>query len=462
MDNKTKTASTSVQPDLLNRKAFLSDLEGYVAAEQSIVDGSLVIGLGAPFGAGKTTFIEMWKHELSNRDVSDGAGSRPPLVVGINAWESDYHSDPLAVITLSVIESLRGKNDDAADRIAKSFEKAARFLAGGFKGVVNQYVALAIGGFDLSAAAGAASESAPSNSVLTELVERKKCMAEVKDCLRLACGGEGVRTYIFVDELDRCRPDFAIAYLEVIKHLFDIKGVVFVLAVDVGQLESAAKSVFGAGLNFNEYFRKFVHRSVSLPSLPQLRTHERTAFVENYFRRYLRIPVGSSDARALIEMVEDFLAVYEVPLRGFQEVMRVMAHARFRPGVPPERIDYINDVRLFLMSFLKVVSPSDYRMFGLSAHSFEGLDEIIARLSRLERYRHGDLVPHRFSLLAHGFNLSSSDANEELKGRLKNYFTGSPVEMRAQFDRVGRGWAKYTEIYHRIESLLAIEGQYRA
>lgn len=460
MDNIAQTASAPLQSDLLNRKAFLSDLEGYVATEQSIVDGSLVIGLGAPFGAGKTTFIEMWKHELANRDAGpgDGAGSKPPLVVSINAWEFDYHADPLAVITLSVIESLRGKNDDAADRITKSFEKAARFLAGGFRGVVNQYVAVATGGFDVSAAVGATSESAPGSPVLSELTERRKCMADVKDVLREACGGEGIRTYIFVDELDRCRPDFAIAYLEVIKHLFDIKGVVFVLAVDVGQLESAAKSVFGAGLNFNEYFRKFVHRSVSLPSLPQLRTHERTAFVENYFRKYLRIPVGSSDARALIEMVEDFLSVYEVPLRGFQEVMRVMAHARFRPGVPPERIDYINDVRLFLMSFLKVVSPSDYRKFGLSAHSFEGLDEIIARLSRLERYRHGDLVPHRFSLLAHGFNLSSSDANEALEGRLKNYFTGSPVEMRALFDNSGfRGWVKYTEIYRKIESLLAIE-----
>lgn len=461
MDNKAKTALASVQPDLLNRKAFLSSLEAYVAAEQGIVDGSLVIGLGAPFGAGKTTFIEMWKHELANRDAGpgDGAGSGPPLVVGINAWDSDYHADPLAVITLSVIESLRGKNDDAADRITKSFEKAARFLAGGFRGVVNQYVAVSTGGFDVSAAVGAASGSVPTSPVLSELIERKKCMAEVKDVLREACGGEGIRTYIFVDELDRCRPDFAIAYLEVIKHLFDIKGVVFVLAVDVGQLESAAKSVFGVGLNFQEYFRKFVHRSVSLPSVLQLRTHERTAFVESYFLKYLRIPVRCSNASALIEIVEDFLSVYEVPLRGFQEVMRIMSHARFRAGVPPESIVYPRDARLFLMSFLRVVSLSEYRKFGLSAHAFEELDEIVMRLSRLERYRHGDLAAHRFSLLAHGFNLSSSEANEALKERLKNYFTGSPVEMRAKFDSSGfRGWAKYAEIYQRIESLLAIEG----
>jgi len=459
MNNNIKSVAASALQDLLNRAAFLTSLESYLVTEQRIVDGSLVISLSAPFGAGKTTFIEMWKRELANRQADPGAvsSSRPPLVVGINAWESDYHADPLAVITLSVIESLRGRDDDAANRIANSFEKAARFLSGGFRSVVNQYVAGVTGGLDTSAAVGAASEEASSMPVVLELIERKKCMAEVKDVLRAACGGEGIRTYIFVDELDRCRPDFAIAYLEVIKHLFDIKGVVFVLAVDVGQLESAAKSVFGAELNFQEYFRKFVHRSISLPSLLHLRSHDRTAFVESYFLKYLRIRVGSTNARALIEMVEDFLSVYEVPLRGFQEVMRVMAHARSRPGVSPETIDFINDVRLFLMSFLRVVSLPDYRKFGLSVHSFEGLDEIMTRLSRLDHYRQGDILPHRFSILAHGFNLSSSDANDALKQRLGKYFTGSPVEMKARFDSVGRGCSKYAEIYQRIESLLSIE-----
>ena len=33
-----------------------------------------------------------------------------------------------------------------------------------------------------------------------------------------------------IDELDRCRPDYAITYLETIKHIFSIKGTAFVLA----------------------------------------------------------------------------------------------------------------------------------------------------------------------------------------------------------------------------------------
>ncbi len=233
----------------------------------------------------------------------------------------------------------------------------------------------------------------------------------------------------------------------------------FVLAVDAGQLESAAKSVFGEGLNFQEYFRKFVHRSVSLPSVIQLRAHERAAFVGSYFLKYLRIPEDSSSAKPLMQVVEDFLSIYEVPIRGFQEVMRIMAHARFRAGVPPESIEYPRDARLFLMSFLRVISRSEYKRLGSSVCCFEKLDEIMLKLSQLKRYPDGQSLARMFSLFAHGFDFSSKEANDALEERLERYFVGSPAEMRSTFDNSGfRGWSKYTEVYQKIESLLAVEG----
>lgn len=43
---------------------------------------------------------------------------------------------------------------------------------------------------------------------------------------------------IFIDDLDRCRPDYAITFLEYIKHLFSIPNCNFVLSVDKDQLIS--------------------------------------------------------------------------------------------------------------------------------------------------------------------------------------------------------------------------------
>ena len=47
----------------------------------------------------------------------------------------------------------------------------------------------------------------------------------------------------FIDELDRCKPDFAIELLERAKHLFNIPGILFVLALDRNQLEQSVKKV---------------------------------------------------------------------------------------------------------------------------------------------------------------------------------------------------------------------------
>jgi hypothetical protein len=53
----------------------------------------------------------------------------------------------------------------------------------------------------------------------------------------------------FIDELDRCRPLFAIEVLEHVKHLFNVSGVVFVLSVDKSQLGHSLCAVYGDGLD---------------------------------------------------------------------------------------------------------------------------------------------------------------------------------------------------------------------
>jgi hypothetical protein len=69
----------------------------------------------------------------------------------------------------------------------------------------------------------------------------------------------------FIDELDRCRPDFAISLLERIKHMFDIDNVVFVLSIDKRQLEAATAAIYGAQIDAAEYLRKFIDIEFGLP-----------------------------------------------------------------------------------------------------------------------------------------------------------------------------------------------------
>ena len=70
---------------------------------------------------------------------------------------------------------------------------------------------------------------------------------------------------IFVDELDRCRPSYAIQILECIKHLFDVPGVIFILAIDVEQLEATIEKTYGAADSGESYLRKFVDWQLNIP-----------------------------------------------------------------------------------------------------------------------------------------------------------------------------------------------------
>ncbi|MGA8883657.1 MAG: P-loop NTPase fold protein [Acinetobacter sp.] len=68
-----------------------------------------------------------------------------------------------------------------------------------------------------------------------------------------------------IDELDRCRPDFAIRLIERIKHFFDIKNIVFVLVMDKAQFSKVVCHNYGYDEKLGEeYLDKFVDFIIKL------------------------------------------------------------------------------------------------------------------------------------------------------------------------------------------------------
>lgn len=71
---------------------------------------------------------------------------------------------------------------------------------------------------------------------------------------------------IFVDELDRCRPDYAVELLERIKHLFAVENLLVVLSVDTQKLGHAASQVIGfSPKDTDGYLRRFIDLDYRLP-----------------------------------------------------------------------------------------------------------------------------------------------------------------------------------------------------
>jgi hypothetical protein len=136
---------------------------------------------------------------------------------------------------------------------------------------------------------------------------------------------------IIVDELDRCEPNYAIEFLETIKHFFDIKGLIFVLGVDKNQLASSAKALFGQQLVFDEYYRKFSNRDVNLMVKSQPMTERFCRkLVEEYlsqeaFERKGRFPHFKHDSYRTDDIV-DLCIAFSLNARQIHELFRITAH----------------------------------------------------------------------------------------------------------------------------------------
>ena len=100
-------------------------------------------------------------------------------------------------------------------------------------------------------------------------LQDKELVAEFREELEAFAGHiteeKGGPLFFFVDEMDRCRPDFALELLEHIKHLFDVPGIVFILAVDPGKLHHSIKSLYGQGMDARGYLRRFIQLEYELP-----------------------------------------------------------------------------------------------------------------------------------------------------------------------------------------------------
>lgn len=84
--------------------------------------------------------------------------------------------------------------------------------------------------------------------------------------------GANLPVFVFLDELDRCRPNYAVEMLESIKHFFDVPGFVFVVATDTEQISHAIKVIYGDGFDSEIYLRRFFNAKVLLP-LPDVKAY---------------------------------------------------------------------------------------------------------------------------------------------------------------------------------------------
>jgi hypothetical protein len=347
--------------DLLELIEFANRLEKFIDVEHHFIEGGLVLALSSKFGAGKTTFLSMWKKALEDRADDESK----PMVITLNAWESDYYGDPLFAIVSSLIEALQKDGESAKSLIEAA--KDVGWIATAIGGqVAKKFTGIdAVAAGDLAEKKKAKRDGANILDSFSVYEERKKAMNQLQDAIREFVASSKPRVLFLVDELDRCRPDYAISYLETIKHIFDVQGAVFILAADRNQLENSARTAFGANLDFEEYFRKFVHREISLPPITEAGySRLASAYASHYLEREGLRSCFMEVNSYRIKNIAELIAGLRLTPRQIQEVFRVLGHSLEAPEDKKGRLFWCVAVGTIAMAAFKIGNRRAFELLG--------------------------------------------------------------------------------------------------
>ena len=354
---------TSFDNDLLGLRPFAERLQRFIDVEHQYVDGSLVIALNSKFGSGKTTFFQMWKTDFESR-MED---TNIPLVISLNAWESDYYGDPLFAILSGLVDRVikSGKSADSIVDAAKDIGWFAAAIGGQIVQKATGMNPVAAGNYAEEKKARRGGTAQVPKDTFSVYQSRKNAMGNLKTAVQGFVTSSERRVLFLVDELDRCRPDYAIAYLETIKHIFDVQGAVFILAADRKHLENSAKTAFGPNLDFEEYYRKFVHREVSLPPISNDGyTKLAITYVEHYLQRDgLRNCIMKLDP-SMVKNISELVGALRLTPRQIQEMFRILGHIFETSEDKKGRLIWCLSVGSVAMVAFKVGDPRVFHLLG--------------------------------------------------------------------------------------------------
>jgi AraC-like DNA-binding protein len=473
--------------DLYARRAEAEDLIGYlesVATRPAIrEDGHAhVLAVDGQYGEGKTYFLRRFARNM--------AITHP--VAFVDAWVDDLEDEPLVALAATLETALDPylnqdptlrdefiRFRDTAGRVAKI---AAIGLGKRLAGLALTQTTVELLGEQLTSGSGGAATAnkdaakdvgkgivsdveramaAPSLSSMADRIalfrKGKEAIEGMKaDLSRVVARLDelGIQTpvTIVIDELDRCRPTYAIKLLEEIKHLFDVSGVAFVLGMHAGQLTHSVTAAYGTGFDSQSYLRRFFNRRYSLKPAPL------EALIQHLMRQlginenrlvypYSKLGNPSTGVTAA-RVIAEYMAAYRLTSRDTFELMEMLQTALALTENQTLYLPYL--LPLSVAHMKGVTKPPDMvrssdAMYLLSKSHFGHAAEEVAFQTLFEQIESALTLDHNALLQAFN-NENGSTWGVRIAG--ENEFSGQSKESLARF----RNYRRLLDTVRRFSS----------
>ncbi|MGY2488214.1 KAP family P-loop NTPase fold protein [Cupriavidus sp. CP313] len=430
--------------DLLGRQEIAQRLTAYLDRLRV----GAVVAIDAPWGEGKTWFGRHWAKHLEKLGHRVGV---------IDAFQQDYAEDAFLLLAGAILKLCEEHSGPVGMLKHRAGAVLRALLPLGTKALIN-LAGRAIGTSDIvgkydDAVDQATEKSADAASAwvkrrFDDWEEEQKTVQHFRAALtefaEATFKATGKPVVILVDELDRCRPGFAVRVIERIKHFFDVPHLVFVLLMNRDQLEKAIRGVYGPETDANTYLGKFLHLSLRLPTArsvePDATIPGLSAFVFDALNR-----IGVNDH----EFAQDFshcAVIFELSARDVERGCTLYGLATTTNGRP-------NAALLAYCIALKLKRPEMYAGLLMSrgeTHAecqalLEGIPKAlemrdpfgitaVAEMSLLTTYLTALIVLHSRWLYRHAReNLREYGVTNEADAAFKAHFPKQQDDVQALF-----------------------------
>lgn len=345
--------------DLIGRNESLFDFLEFLNS----IEDDCSIALEGYWGSGKTFFVKQMEmvikavnpfiemdEELRNSIMNeayryirnynaDKMIKQVPIYY--DAWLYDNESDPILSLVYSILETFD------SDLIFKNIEFNVDSIREYFNNILSSlHIKLEI------------PKLVNTEDWLSDIKKSRNIHYTVKEFLDKLLEERGDRLVIFIDELDRCSPEYAVKLLERIKHYFNNDRITFVFSVNLEQLQHTIKSHYGASFEASRYLDRFFDLRLSLPA-PNKRE----------FYNMLEFNASDGDYDALIN--ETVLNHFHLEFREILKYVRFLRIIDIRPmnlvlrNLYTNRTsnDYVSAIMIPIMIALRITDIDAYNGF---------------------------------------------------------------------------------------------------
>ena len=241
------SSETPWNDDALDRAQIAGRLTNLIGDQSA----PFTVSIDGYWGTGKTFMLKRWQKDLEQQGFK---------AIYFNAWEDDFCDDPLLAI-LGQLYDYFFEEDTLKSLVRGMADIGLSLLKQNVISVLEKHT-----GIKLELEEDDQGQKDP----LEEYLSQRASKDEIKEHLGKLSASvrqESTHPVVFIiDELDRCRPTFAIELLERVKHIFDVPGIVFVFGINRDELCSSLKSIYG-NIDADVYLRRFFDFEFILPEV---------------------------------------------------------------------------------------------------------------------------------------------------------------------------------------------------